>query len=90
MISEGNSLQTTESAKISSTGRDGEKPSATENELRDANHSLNLAHRKLQELAVNSAPLGSRISAEQNYGAAYQRLVRLGAAPQIRGKYRRR
>lgn len=30
----------------------------------------------------------SGFGAEADYGATYQRLVRAGAAPQIRGKYR--
>jgi hypothetical protein len=34
------------------------------------------------------APVGARRSAELQYGQSYQRLVRLGAAAQIRGKYR--
>lgn len=35
-----------------------------------------------------SSPLSKRMAREQRYAAAYQRLVRLGARPQIRAKYR--
>lgn len=37
---------------------------------------------------ATSATLRLRRGAEQRYGAAYQRLVRAGEKPQIRGKYR--
>lgn len=48
------------------------------------------------EVALKALPrLGSsdavskRRAREAEYGAAYQRLVRLGVRPQVRGKYRR-
>jgi hypothetical protein len=49
---------------------------------------LDKAMAKLQRLASDNAPLGARISAEIEYGQAYQELVRAGSARQIRRKYR--
>ncbi len=49
---------------------------------------LRQAHDRLQKLASYNGPYGARTSAEQQYGEAYQALVRAGARPQLRGKYR--
>lgn len=44
---------------------------------------------KLQKQAgQGGAPYGARVNAENEYGIAYQQMVRKGLAPQIRGKYR--
>lgn len=49
---------------------------------------FNKAGAKLQSLAANNAPYGSRVSAEIEYREAYQQLVRARIMPQIRKKYR--
>ena len=49
---------------------------------------LDKALARLQSLAASNAPLGSRVTAETNYGQAYQELVRTGQRRQIRKKYR--
>lgn len=43
---------------------------------------------RLQRLATDSAPYGSRVGAEQNYAQAYDEMVRDGQAPKLRAKYR--
>lgn len=50
---------------------------------------LRQAFEALQRLATYNGPYGARTSAEQKYGEAYQALVRVGARPQVRAKYRR-
>ncbi len=51
---------------------------------------LRQAHDRLQRLAGYNGPYGARTSAEQQYSEAYQALVRAGARPQLRKKYRNR
>jgi hypothetical protein len=53
-----------------------------------AGHAMVAAHDRLQRLASYGAPYGFRVSAEQQYGEAYQALVRQGSKPQLRRKYR--
>lgn len=50
--------------------------------------TIDQAHARLQRLAASNAPYGAKVTAENNYGAAYQQEVRAGRKPQIRGKYR--
>jgi len=46
------------------------------------------ASERLKSLAAYNSPLGTRIAAETEYGAAYQEMVRLGLAPPLRRKWR--
>jgi len=50
--------------------------------------TIDQALERLQRLASDNVPYGSRVTAEKNYGEAYQMLVRKGLKPQIRRKYR--
>ena len=43
---------------------------------------------RLRRLTADSHTIGVRISAELEYGAAYQEMVRAGLVPQIRARYR--
>lgn len=44
---------------------------------------------KLRRLAgPDIKPIGTRVTAERNYGQTYQAMVRKGTKPQIRLKYR--
>lgn len=43
---------------------------------------------RLQKLAGTNAPYGAKVTAEQNYGQAYEALARLGLRRPLRGKYR--
>jgi hypothetical protein len=47
-----------------------------------------LAAAKLQRLAADNAPLGSRISAEIEFAQSYDEMVRAGTMPKLRAKYR--
>lgn len=57
-------------------------------QIRRAEGVLNATLERLQKLAASNAPYGAKQGAEANHAAAYQALVRLGARPQIRAKYR--
>lgn len=50
---------------------------------------LRAASDRLAKLAATNAPYGAKVTAEHNYGAAYQQLVHAGLRPQLREKYRR-
>jgi hypothetical protein len=55
-----------------------------------AERELDNALKRLQSLAgPDVKPMGARVGAEQRYGAAYDRLVRLGRRRRLRRKYRR-
>lgn len=56
----------------------------TEDDIKIAESEFNLATANLQKCLVGSQAFG----AEAKYGQTYQRLVQLGARPQIRYKYR--
>jgi hypothetical protein len=43
---------------------------------------------RLQRLCSDNAPYGTRVNAEQEYAIAYDLLVRQGARPPLRAKYR--
>lgn len=43
---------------------------------------------RLQRLASDNVPHGMRVNAEQEYAIAYDELVRRGARPALRAKYR--
>jgi hypothetical protein len=43
---------------------------------------------RLQRLAGDNVPHGMRVNAEQEYAIAYDALVRAGARPALRVKYR--
>ena len=58
-------------------------------ELRRAEEAYNRALYELPKLG-SSQTVSKRNGVENNYGQAYQRLVRLGVAPQLRAKYRRK
>lgn len=60
------------------------------NEIRDVETRLDAAIARLQKLAANNSPFGGRQGAETEYANSYQQLVRLGARPQLRAKYRAR
>jgi hypothetical protein len=49
---------------------------------------LDTALQRLQRLASDNVPHGMRVSAEQNYAIIYDQLVRAGARPALRAKYR--
>jgi hypothetical protein len=53
-------------------------------EARAAQSAMNAATAAIQKCPRGKGGFG----AEAAYGAAYRRLVRLGLAPQLRGKYR--
>jgi hypothetical protein len=55
--------------------------------IEQAEHALDQAFRDLGRLGSVTA-VGKRRGMEAKYGQAYQALVRLGARPQIRAKYR--
>lgn len=49
---------------------------------------LNAALLRLQKLAHDNTLMGVRVNAEQEYAIAYDALVRQGARPRLRAKYR--
>ena len=59
----------------------------TADQIRRAEMDLNTQFTKLGRMG-SSDPLGMRNGVEAKYSQAYQRLVRLGARPQLRKKYR--
>ena len=55
----------------------------------DESPRLNAALAKLQRMAADNPPLGSRVTAEQEYADAYDEMVRRGTRRKLRAKYRR-
>jgi hypothetical protein len=50
---------------------------------------LDAALARLQRMASDNLPIGSRITAEREYAQAYDELVRKGLRLRLRAKYRR-
>lgn len=57
-----------------------------EDEVRQARQGYDTAFRSIKEAIPGKPGFGI----EARYGEAYQRLVRLGVAPQLKRKYRRK
>lgn len=56
-------------------------------EIRDAEKALDRTFSQLSKLP-SSAPLSKRKAAESDYARVYDSLVRMGARPRLRTKYR--
>jgi len=59
-----------------------------DNDIKVLEQHLDAALGRIQRLASDNAPYGTRVNAEQNYAIAYDELVRRGARPALRAKYR--
>jgi protein tyrosine/serine phosphatase len=69
----------------------GEKDMADREEaIAVAERQMDKTLERLQRMAASNAPFGARQGAENEYGQAYQVLVRLGVRRQLRAKYRGR